>query len=128
MTLSTLGLRHLALTVKNLEACTLFYTQLLGMKIQWQPDKDNVYLSTGQDNLALHRAPIDFTPSPHQRLDHFGFFLEKEEDVEKWHTFLSENQVIIKFPIKKHRDGSKSFYCLDPDGNVIQMIYMRMGL
>ena len=29
---------------------------------------------------------------------------------------------IIK-PIKRHRDGSISFYMADPDGNVIQILY-----
>ena len=30
------------------------------MKIVWRPDADNLYLSSGSDNLALHRAPQDF--------------------------------------------------------------------
>ena len=24
---------------------------------------------------------------------------------------------------KTHRDGARSFYCADPDGNVVQMIF-----
>ena len=51
----TSGLRHVALFVANLEACVDFYTRLLGMNIEWQPDADNVYLTSGNDNLALHR-------------------------------------------------------------------------
>jgi predicted enzyme related to lactoylglutathione lyase len=29
---------------------------------------------------------------------------------------------ILKEP-KTHRDGARSFYCLDPAGNTVQMIY-----
>jgi hypothetical protein len=31
--------------------------------------------------------------------------------------------VAIVHPFKIHRDGSASFYCADPDGIVIQMLY-----
>ena len=49
-------LSHLALTVQNLEAAVDFYGRILGMEVVWQPDPDNVYLSFGADNLALHRG------------------------------------------------------------------------
>ena len=34
-----------------------FYVDLLGFAVEWEPDADNVYLSSGIDNLALHRSP-----------------------------------------------------------------------
>jgi catechol 2,3-dioxygenase-like lactoylglutathione lyase family enzyme len=120
---SIASLRHLALLVKNLSACTHFYTELMGMNIVWQPDADNVYLSSGSDNLALHRAPADFIPAKHQRLDHLGFFLNTADEVDEWHSYLKAAGVLIKAAPKNHRDGSRSFYCADPDGNVVQMIY-----
>ncbi|MBV8802769.1 MAG: VOC family protein, partial [Gammaproteobacteria bacterium] len=92
-------------------------------KIDWRPDNDNLYLTAGSDNLALHRASPDFIPAKPQRLDHFGFFLDTPEAVDEWHTYLVANKAIIKAPPKNHRDGTRSFYCADPDGNIIQMIY-----
>ena len=41
----SLGIRHLALKVKNFEECLVFYTQVLGMKVDWKPDDQNVYLT-----------------------------------------------------------------------------------
>ena len=35
-----------------------FYVDLLGFEVEWEPDADNVYLSSGIDNLALHRSPL----------------------------------------------------------------------
>ena len=33
-----------------------FYVDLLGFAVEWEPIADNVYLSSGIDNLALHRS------------------------------------------------------------------------
>jgi catechol 2,3-dioxygenase-like lactoylglutathione lyase family enzyme len=119
----TSGLHHVALVVKKLEACVKFYTELLGMKIEWQPDADNVYLTSGTDNLALHRAPQNFAPQLQQRLEHIGFIINEIDQVDAWYEFLQQHQVAMKTAPRTHRDGARSFYCWDPDGNVVQMIY-----
>lgn len=119
---SHLGLRHIALYSTNLSACVTFYTDLLGMKIIWQPDADNIYLTTGEDNFALHRAKQPIS-AQQQRLDHIGFFLKNKQDVDEWHRYLLENKVEVTHAPKDHRDGTRSFYCKDPDGNSVQLIY-----
>ena len=119
----TLGLRHVALFIKNFTECEHFYTELLGMAIDWRPDADNLYLTTGTDNFALHRAPADFNPVKPQRLDHLGFFLKDAADVDEWCEYLRSKGVPIKAAPKDHRDGTRSFYCADPDGNIVQMIH-----
>lgn len=120
----TAGLRHVALFCQHLEACKTFYTELLGMTVDWQPDPDNIYLTSGHDNFALHRAPQDFNPAKDQRLDHIGFFLNNPEDVDSWHEHLTTHGVTILRPPKDHRDGTRSFYCADPDGNTVQLIFV----
>ena len=120
----TAGLRHVALFSSNFDECERFYVELLGMSVDWRPDDNNLYLTSGSDNLALHRAPADFTPSKHQRLDHIGFFLNEREDVDAWHEHLKSSNVPIKAPPKDHRDGTRSFYCADPDGNIVQLIFV----
>lgn len=120
---STLGVHHLALIVQDMPASLHFYRDLLGMVVEWQPDEENVYLTSGNDNLALHKAPSGFTMHSHQRLDHLGFILAVPEDVDQWYDFLVENGVTARNKPRTHRDGARSFYCEDPDGNVVQMIY-----
>ena len=117
------GLRHVALHARDLAAVERFYVELLGMRVEWRPDPDNVYLTSGADNLALHRAPADFAPSKSQHLDHIGFIIRTPEQVDEWHDFLRLHGVPIKAPPRTHRDGARSFYCADPDGNVAQLIY-----
>lgn len=119
----TAGLRHVALFVKNFEDCVNFYTNLLGMKVDWHPDADNIYLTSGNDNLALHRAKSAFQATDHQRLDHIGFIINEMDQVDVWYQFLKEHQVSLKTEPRTHRDGARSFYCLDPDGNTVQMMF-----
>ena len=120
------GLHHVALFVTRFDECMHFYTELLGMKVMWQPDEDNIYLTSGNDNFALHRAKPDFKAAKDQRLDHIGFFLKERDEVDAWHGYLVANNVEIKAGPKDHRDGTRSFYCADPDGNVVQMIYYEL--
>lgn len=116
------GMRHVALFVDNLDACVDFYTRLLGMAIEWQPDADNAYLTSGNDNLALHRWSGS-AMAPAQKLDHIGFILPDMQAVDDWHAFFVQEGVTIKKAPKTHRDGARSFYCLDPAGVLVQMIY-----
>lgn len=119
---ATQGMRHLALNVVKLEDCLAFYRDLLGMKIEWQPDTDNIYLTSGNDNLALHRAN-ETAERGEQSLDHLGFIMAEADHVNQWYTFLKEADVELISDVKDHRDGARSFYCRDPDGNAVQMIY-----
>ena len=116
-----LGIRHVALFVKELEACTDFYVNLMGMRIEWQPDADNVYLTNEGDVFALHR--IDAVPAAQQRLDHIGFVLNSPAAVDEWHAYFVQNKVKITEAPKTHRDGSRGFYCLDAVGHLLELIY-----
>ncbi len=122
------GLRHVALFVEQWDNCLAFYVDLLGMQIEWHPDADNVYLTSGNDNLALHRATQALAEpttagSGGSRLDHIGFILNEIDQVDTWHDFLLANQVKVLQAPKTHRDGARSLYCADPDGNTVQLIY-----
>jgi len=117
------GLRHVALQVRDLEACERFYVELLGMQVEWRPDADNLYLTSGEDNLALHRAPETAIDESNQRLDHIGFMLGSAEAVDQWFQWLKENGVPMRTGPRTHRDGARSFYCFDPDGTLVQMIH-----
>jgi len=115
------GLRHLALNARNLDAMKRFYVELLGFEVEWEPDPDNVYLSSGVDNLALHRAPPGGPAGG--ALDHFGLIVSGADDVDRWAAFLENRGVTLDARPKTHRDGARSCYVSDPDGNKIQIIH-----
>jgi catechol 2,3-dioxygenase-like lactoylglutathione lyase family enzyme len=115
------GLRHLALRVADVDRACEFYRRVFGMKIVWQPDPDNAYLTSGCDNLALHRGASG--NAGEQALDHLGFIVATIADAEAGYQWAQANQIEIVHPLKHHRDGSVSFYLRDPDGNIVQVLY-----
>jgi catechol-2,3-dioxygenase len=118
------GMRHVALKVRDVAQAKKFYQEIFGMDVVWEPDPQNVYLSSGCDNIALHEAPQSFLESAQERqLDHLGFVVESIERVEELESQFRSQGVKIVHPFKIHRDGSASFYCADPDGVVIQVLY-----
>lgn len=121
---TTLGhLSHVALFVKNLARCEQFYVGLLGMRVYWQPDEHNLYLTNGRDNLALHQWQGNDFPTQ-QRLDHLGFMLAHEAEVDQWWAYLESQGVPIKAKPRTHRDGARSFYCMDPEGVLVQFLHL----
>jgi catechol 2,3-dioxygenase-like lactoylglutathione lyase family enzyme len=117
----TLSLRHVALNVTDLEAALRFYVDVIGMQVEWQPDLDNVYLTLGADNLALHRV-AEVAPE-RGALDHIGFVVRRPEDVDAWaERFRAAGVPLVQEP-RTHRDGARSFYARDPAGVAVQILY-----
>ena len=116
------GLRHVALHARRFEQTLAFYRDVFGMRIEWQPDEDNAYLTSGVDNLAIHRAS-GAVATTGQRLDHIGFLVDDPADVDRWHDYLLARGVAISAPPRDHRDGARTFYCKDPEGATVQIIF-----
>jgi catechol 2,3-dioxygenase-like lactoylglutathione lyase family enzyme len=118
------GMRHIALKVRSAARAKKFYQEILGMSVVWEPDPQNIYLSSGCDNIAIHEVADNFLKSAEEsQLDHLGFIVESIERVKDLEQDFRARGVTIVHPFKIHRDGSASFYCADPDGIVIQMLY-----
>jgi catechol 2,3-dioxygenase-like lactoylglutathione lyase family enzyme len=116
------GLRHLALNARKLAAMKDFYVDVLGFGVEWEPDADNIYLSSGSDNLALHRASAA-PAATGQTLDHLGLIVRSADDVDRWAAFLESRGIALDAKPKTHRDGARSCYFSDPDGNKVQIIH-----
>jgi catechol 2,3-dioxygenase-like lactoylglutathione lyase family enzyme len=131
------GLRHLALNARHLDAMKQFYVDVLGFEVEWEPDADNVYLSSGLDNLALHRSTSlssgaspalaggssRVVPAVEGALDHLGLIVGKADEVDAWAAFLESRGVSLDAKPRTHRDGARSCYFRDPDGNRIQILH-----
>jgi len=118
-----LGLRHVALNVRSVARSLEFYSTVLGMKLEWMPDPENAYLTSGHDNLALHQLPQGSEPGPVQTVHHIGFVVARPEQVDEWEQHVRSHGIVLAAEPKTHRDGARSFYFHDPDGLLIQLIY-----
>jgi len=58
-----------------------------------------------------------------QALDHLGLIVREAADVDRWAEFLESRGVTIDATPRTHRDGARSCYFRDPDGNVVQIIH-----
>ena len=115
------GLCHLALRVRNVRASAAFYRDHFVLRDVWTPDPQNVYLSSGADNLALHEAR---DVAPGGALDHLGFVVDSADEVRAAAERLRARGVPIVHEPRTHRDGSVSFSCRDPDGNLVQVLWL----
>jgi predicted lactoylglutathione lyase len=108
-------LNHVSLIVIDVKASVRYYLAR-GMKVYWQPDDDNVYLTNGNDVLALHKGRRN-------HFDHLGFCLESKEEVDKAYTkALLAHEPLSQ--LQTHRDGSYGFYTKDPAGFSVEIIYI----
>jgi catechol 2,3-dioxygenase-like lactoylglutathione lyase family enzyme len=116
---ASLGIRHVALTVRDLAAAERFWVEVMGYLVEWRPDADNVYLHGGRDNLALHRGEA----AGGGQLDHIGIAVPTPADVDAWAEHLEAHGVTLKARPKTHRDGSRSLYFHGPQNLLVQIIH-----
>ena len=115
------GIRHVAFVVPNLEECETFYTEVMGMEILNRANENLVYLTCGNDNLALARSkkPAD----GNNCFDHFGFIVRTKKELDSWYDYFKSEGIDVMDQPHDHADGARSFHVKDPAGNVIQPIY-----
>jgi len=118
-----MGLCHIALNVRDVRKSLQFYSSVLGMQLEWMPDEDNAYLTSGSDNLALHKLAGGAEPGQVQTLHHIGFVVRTPGDVDAWADRVRRYGIRLAAEPRTHRDGARSFYFHDPDGILIQLIY-----
>ncbi len=121
----SLGLRHVALRVRDLAGVERFFVRALGYEVAWRPDPDNVYLRRSADDVALHQ--VKDTVARYGALDHLGIFVPRAEDVDVWERHLdacgaSCGARIVARP-RTHRDGARSLYVEGPEGIRVQILH-----
>jgi catechol 2,3-dioxygenase-like lactoylglutathione lyase family enzyme len=139
----SLGLRHVALRVRELAVTERFFVESLGYRVEWRPDAGNVYLTRDGDNVALHAVSADSRVGPRASgvrpqeddgpkpeagdlkpvLDHLGIFVARAEDVDAWEAHLDAVGARIVARPKTHRDGARSLYVEGPEGLVVQILH-----
>jgi catechol 2,3-dioxygenase-like lactoylglutathione lyase family enzyme len=120
---------HLSLRVSDLDASEKFYIEILGMRPVWRSEGEIAFLECGNDDLALIQIPKEEVQAFHERaqssqsLHHFGFRVCSKDGVDQLAKEMRACGIVIDDGPRDHRDGSRSFYFRDPDGNYIQILW-----
>jgi len=130
----TRKLGHLVLMVRDLDASTRFYTEVMGLRVSDRIGDQMVFLRAGEDHhdLALSRIPDDAADRDdlprytRPGLEHFSYYVESVEEMRRAVDVARQLGVTIERGIGQHGPGSNWFLVFkDPDGNNVE-IYTDM--
>ncbi len=136
-------LRHVGVVVSNLEKSLHFYKDLLGFKIRKEMEEEGPYIDAilGLKNVRLKTAKLMpppggggvellyyYSPTSPQRapcaiheraITHFALTIENLD--QEYHRLLGQGVKFISSPQIAPDGGAKVVFCLDPDGNYIEL-------
>lgn len=115
---------HLALNSGDLARAETFYVGLFGLRLSRRTDHE-LFLRCGEDYLTIRELPArkeGYLPAPRDEvgLDHLGLAVAPQEFDAVLEQVRAAGVKVVRGPIH-HNGGGRSFYCLDPDGNVVEV-------
>ena len=115
---------HLVLNVKDVDASTKFYTDVLGFEISLERPGFGTFLTCGRvhHDLALFQAKEDAQQVSEGGLglNHMAIQVEDYEELKDYYTRLQEYYEVAELRTVDH-SMTKSIYITDPDGNGIEL-------
>lgn len=121
------GLNHITLRVNNIELSEHFYGEILGFELEKKMGRSMAVYRIGEDSLVIVEAETSYDKSSRDyRVDHFGFFVEKPEQVDAiTQKFREQGVTILSGPA--NRKNGRFVFISDPDGNMIEIFNEDTG-
>jgi catechol-2,3-dioxygenase len=121
------GINQITLRVNDVRLAEEFYAGILGFRVDHRAGANIAYLRINSDMLVLVKAETPGTPDARDiRVDHFGFRLATDAEVDQAAVYLEERGVHLVTHPAQRREG-RAFFVMDPDGNLIEFYSMRSG-
>lgn len=124
--ISTYGLTHIALKVKDINKSLLFYQQVFGVKIMYQkPNFAQVQTPGSKDIIVFERS--EFIQPNGGGIMHFGFRLVDPKDIER----IADEVLAAGGTIKEKGEfvpGEPYAFIIDPDGYEIEVWFEKIPL
>ena len=118
------GINHITIRVNDIERAEEFYGDVLGFELLRKMGKSMAVYQVGEeDTLVLVEAETSYDPeSRDYRVDHFGFYLDSEEEVDEMADYFREKEVsILSGPANRKR--GRFVFISAPDGNMLEFFY-----
>ncbi|MGM0546279.1 MAG: VOC family protein [Bacteroidota bacterium] len=118
------GINHITIRVNDIERAEEFYGDVLGFELIRKMGKSMaVYKVGNEDTLVIVEAETSYDPeSRDYRVDHFGFYLDSEEQVDEMAEYFRDKEVsILSGPANRKR--GRFLFVSDPDGNMLEFFY-----
>ncbi len=118
------GINHITIRVNDIERAEDFYGDVLGFELVRKMGKSMAVYKVGEeDTIVLVEAETSYDPeSRDYRVDHFGFYLDSEDEVDEMAKYFRENEVsILSGPANRKR--GRFVFISDPDGNMLEFFY-----
>ena len=119
------GINQITLRVNDVRLSEEFYAGILGFRVDHRAGANISYLRINSDLLVLVKAETPGSADARDiRVDHFGFRLASDAEVDEAAVYLSDQGVhLVTRPA--HRREGRAFFVMDPDGNLIEFYSMR---
>jgi len=125
MMMKLTGINQITLRVNDLRQAESFYCNILGIPLDHRVGANIVYLRLYSDILVLVKAETKASPEARDiRVDHFGFRLPSDAEVDAAAHYLTEQGVHLVTRPANRREG-RAFFVMDPDGNLIEFYSMH---
>lgn len=118
------GINHITIRVNDIERAEEFYGDILGFELLRKMGQSMAVYQVGkEDTLVLVEAETSYDPSSRDyRVDHFGFYLDSEDEVDELAQYFREKEVsILSGPANRKR--GRFVFISDPDGNMLEFFY-----
>ncbi len=118
------GINHITIRVNDIERAEEFYGDILGFELVRKMGQSMaVYRVGSEDTIVLVEAETSYDQSSRDyRVDHFGFYLDSEEEVDEMAEYFREHEVsVLSGPANRKR--GRFVFVSDPDGNMLEFFY-----
>jgi glyoxylase I family protein len=112
------GYHHVAIMIKDLKQSKAFYERILNVMPILRPDFGfpGAWYQIGSQQLHLMEVDGQINERQH-------FAIEVADIWETYEILKFKEVRIVEAPGKRSHDGSDYMFCLDPDGNLIEITH-----